>query len=163
MLWNPGPGCSPLRSRQRSQLGERKACFILGADILVVGGAEGLSKHPLSPLDSQVAQRVGACPNACPPHWTVRWCRRWVPIQMPALPTGQSGGAEGGCLSKFLPSPLDSQLAQRVGACPNAHSPHWTVRWHRGWVPVQAPALPTGPSGGRTSLDRGTQCWWTSH
>ena len=55
MLRNPGPGCSPFRSRQRSQLGERKACFILGADILVVGGAEGLSKPQLSPLDSQVA------------------------------------------------------------------------------------------------------------
>ena len=129
MLRNPGPGCSLLRSRQRSQLGERKACFILV-------------------LTSWWWMVQRACPNARSPHWTVRWHRGWVPVQTPALPTGQSGGTEGGCLSKRLPSPLDRQVAQRVGACPSACPPHWTVRWHRGWVPVQTPALPTGQSSG---------------
>ena len=52
-----------------------------------------------------------------------------MPVQTPALPTGQSGGAEDGCLSKRLPSPLDRQVVQRMDACPNACSPHWTVRW----------------------------------
>ena len=74
-----------------------------------------------------VVQR--ACPNPCSPHWTIRWHRGWVSVQTSVLPTGPSGGTEGGCLSKRPLSPLDSQVAQRVGACPNARSPHWTVRW----------------------------------
>lgn len=59
-----------------------------------------------------------------------------MPVQS-TLPTGQSGGAEDGCLSKRLPS-------------------HWTGRWvPRGWMPVQMPALPTGQSGGRNVHRRG--------
>lgn len=46
---------------------------------------------PASPLDSQVVQRMDL-------------------VQTPALPTGQAGGAEDGCLSKCLLSPLDSQV-----------------------------------------------------